>query len=232
MNFDAIAHDLKTPLTAVLGSAHLIRTENLTPNARRLLGVIEAQVERMTALIDSYLGRDNALEETPQADAGEILRETTVGLDPLLKTAGVSLEVQIEEQLPRCRCGRVPLQRVIANVLKNAIDATPAGGLVSCRVGSGGMRNVLLEIRDTGSGMQAHILARAFEPGFTTKAGHTGHGLGLAICRDVVRSHGGEISISSRPGWGTRVFITLPASQPPESSPSPLEGCAGRDDPA
>jgi signal transduction histidine kinase len=210
MNFDAIAHDLKTPLTAVLGSARLIRTENLTPNARRLLGVIEAQVQRMTVLIDSYLGGDNTREEPAQADAGEILLETALDLDPLLNAAGVSLDVQVEEHLPPCRCGRVPLQRVIANLLKNAIDATPADGLITCRIASGGPTDILMEIRDTGSGMPPQIVARVFEPGFTTKPAHAGHGLGLAICRDLVRSHGGEISISSRPGWGTRVVITLP----------------------
>jgi signal transduction histidine kinase len=232
MNFDAIAHDLKTPLTTVLGSAYLIRTENLTPNAHRLLGVIEAQVQRMTTLIDSYLGGGNTHEETSQADAGEILREMSLDLDPLVRLTRASLEVHIEDGVPPCRCGRVPLQRVIANVLKNAIDATPAGGVISCRVGTGGATEVLIEIRDTGKGMTADVLARVFEPGFTTKPVHAGHGLGLAICRDLVRSHGGDISISSRLGSGTRVFITLPASPASLSSPMGFDGCGGADDPA
>jgi signal transduction histidine kinase len=218
MNFEAIAHDLKTPLTAVLGSARLIATEDLSPDARRLLAVIEAQVERMALLIDSYLVDPTGLDAITDESAGEILLEVTREIEPLVQRAGVIISVAIDDGVPRCRCARLALHRAILNVIKNAIDATPGSGTIACRVRGGTAHDVSIQIADSGIGMAENVLARAFEPGFTTKARHNGHGLGLAICKELLGRQGGSIAISSRPGHGTRVVMTLPAVTPASDS--------------
>jgi two-component system NtrC family sensor kinase len=87
----------------------------------------------------------------------------------------------------------------------------PNAGLITCRLGSRSGCEIFIEISDTGIGMAPPVLARAFDAGFTTKAAHAGHGLGLAISRELVRRQGGDISISSDLGRGTRVVVTLPA---------------------
>jgi signal transduction histidine kinase len=104
------------------------------------------------------------------------------------------------------------LHRVVLNVVRNAIDATAPGGTIECRVGAGGPDQVFIEIRDSGGGIPIAAQEHLFERGFTTKKGRDGHGLGLAICRELLHNHGGAIRISSRPREGTRVLITLPAA--------------------
>jgi signal transduction histidine kinase len=212
MNFDSIAHDLKTPLATLLGTARLMGTENLSPDARRRLAVIEAQVRRMSLLIDSYLVGGDDTETIGEEDAAGIVVEATRELEPLFERAGIALCLQFEQDIPRCRCARAALHRVVVNLVKNAIDAMPNGGSITCRMGTSSGRDVFIEVSDNGIGMPAAVLARAFEVGFTTKAADDGHGLGLAISRELVRGQGGDISISSEPGRGTRVVVTLPAA--------------------
>ena len=209
MNFDAIAHDLKTPLATVLGTARLIGAENLSAEARRRLTVIEVQVHRMSVLID-YLLAGTTGEIITEDHAGDILREATRDLEPLLQRAGLTLTLREDEDVPSCRCARTALHRVIVNLLKNAIDATPSGGTISCHVGPADTHQVAIEISDTGTGMPASVLDRAFDRGFTTKARQDGHGLGLAIARELLSEQGGAIAISSQPGCGTCVTLTLP----------------------
>jgi signal transduction histidine kinase len=96
----------------------------------------------------------------------------------------------------------------------NAIEAMPDGGEVDIRAErrfDDGRLVVLLTVHDTGSGMDAEHAARVFEPFVTTKPPGAGTGLGLTICRDIVKAHGGSIAVESQPGKGTTFRVTLPA---------------------
>jgi signal transduction histidine kinase len=102
------------------------------------------------------------------------------------------------------------LIQVVLNLLLNALDAMPQGGALRIEVGAAAGQ-VALRVRDGGVGMDRGVLARAFEPLFTTKEPGRGTGLGLSISRDIVRAAGGEIELHSAPGRGTTAVVTLPA---------------------
>lgn len=106
---------------------------------------------------------------------------------------------------------RAQLERVILNLVSNARDAMPRGGVLCVRLGiarGSPAARVWLTVRDSGAGMDSATLARVFAPGFTTRP--HGSGLGLAICAEIVRQHGGSIRLASAPGQGTTVTIDLP----------------------
>ncbi len=123
----------------------------------------------------------------------------TSGLDPAVRPA---------------RADRTSLERIVVNLLMNATQAMPRGGVVRVETASDG-GYVRLRIRDTGAGMAADVAARAFEPYFTTRP--TGTGLGLATVRDLVTRAGGQVDLRSTPGVGTTVSVMLPADRWPSA---------------
>jgi signal transduction histidine kinase len=132
--------------------------------------------------------------------------------------AGRRLELEADsEGLPTRVIGDPrDLEQVFVNLLANARDASPEGGIVSCRLERRG-ENVRVTVADRGPGLSAAAAERAFQPFFTTKKSG-GTGLGLAISRDIIQKHGGTIALSPRAGGGTEACVELPLV--PEGSPS------------
>jgi signal transduction histidine kinase len=159
-------------------------------------------------------------QREPERTATEPV-SVTEGLRPLLqhfaRSRGVTLAVSIPRDLPRVLVDPGHLQQVLINLLTNAIEATPAGGRVEvtgAHRDDDGRPGVAVEVRDTGSGIPEDVLPRIFDPFFSTKPVREGAGLGLAICRDLVRSNGSEIQVASRPGEGTTFTVWLPEARP------------------
>ena len=128
----------------------------------------------------------------------------------------VSLSTDLPPDLPRLRLDPVLIQRAITNIIENALHAMPDAGTLSIGV-LRGVGELRLVIRDTGVGLEPDVLARIFEPYFSTRI--TGTGLGMAIARRNVELNGGSIAVTSERGRGTAVTITLPA--PDASDPAP-----------
>jgi hypothetical protein len=135
----------------------------------------------------------------------------------------VRLSVKLHDAMPRIRADEGRLSQALITLLMNALDATPAGGDVILETNVPGPDSVGLAVSDTGTGIAPENLDRIFNPFFTTKPVGKGTGLGLAICHGVVTSHGGEISVESTLGAGTRFFIQLPLSSRAETE-SPRAG--------
>lgn len=144
-------------------------------------------------------------------------REAAAMLQPLLG-APVSLALRLAEGLPVVPCSQGQVVEIITNLVVNARDAMPSGGLVTVTTrlaeppGTGAGEIVELLIQDTGVGMSADTLARIWDPFFTTKRPGVGTGLGLSLVRDIVQEAGGTIALASTPGCGTEVRVRLPAS--------------------
>jgi signal transduction histidine kinase len=114
------------------------------------------------------------------------------------------------------------VRQAVLNLALNAIQAMPAGGTLRLRLGreaSGGRPMAVLEVADTGPGIDREVRARMFEPFFTTKA--TGTGLGLAVVRRIVQSHQGDLVVTSEEGKGTVVRLRLPLEPEPRPAVSP-----------
>jgi signal transduction histidine kinase len=214
-----VMHDLRNPLTAVLGYVSLL-SEELRGSRERLgerwqetaeyLATIEKSVQRCKDLTDMWLGKGKRPAATrTSVGLRELLDEVGRDARPLADRRRVALSVACEGAEPRVMADRLQLFRSLQNVVVNAVEAAPAEtGKVDmrCRV-AGDHAEVV--VRDNGPGMTPEQQQRLFEPFFTTK-GAGGTGLGLLITREVVEEHGGSIAVDSGSGRGTVVTIRLP----------------------
>jgi len=158
--------------------------------------------------------------------AGELVREAVEGAAPpgggadlnalaagqagvLRRTHGTRVRVQPFRESLRVRIAPAELRRVLDNLLLNAAEAAGTEGEVVVRISRRPDDRALLEVRDTGRGMDAPTLARIFEPGFTTRPG-VGKGLGLKVVKDLVEKCGGDVRVTSSRGLGTSVRVLLP----------------------
>jgi PAS domain S-box-containing protein len=221
-----IAHDFNNLLTVVLGNAELLRVRARSDSDRALVqDVIDAagRAANLTSQMLAYAGRAQLGPRTA-IDLGTLLTELRALLDASLsKKARVSVEVADGSIVFG---SRATLTQVLMNLLTNASDALADepgtiyirtqhvsdpgprfGRALGARVSRGNW--LLLEVRDSGAGMDAATQARIFEPFFTTKA--TGHGLGLAAAVGIVASHGGAILVESEAGRGSAFSVLFPA---------------------
>jgi signal transduction histidine kinase len=130
----------------------------------------------------------------------------------------ISPEVHLDEALPVIQADSTLLHRALENLVLNAMDAMPAGGVLMLRTAHQD-GNVQLEVSDTGAGLTPEECERLFTPYYTTK--QHGTGLGLAIVQSVISDHGGRIVVESESGVGTTFYITLPAKPPQHPANAP-----------
>ena len=212
-----IAHELGTPLNSVLGYTQLLAQEDLSEGARRRLTIIETQVQRMGEIIQHYLSNTRGTRRKSAINANELVGETLVLFSPMFQQHELQVSTHLADSLPLIRGDGASLQRVLTNVLDNAVDASKKGGLLtistSARSFNGKGPGVIIEVQDTGVGIPAELLPRIFDLFVTTKPSGKGTGLGLVVCQEIVKAHGGTIDIQSQIGIGTTVQIFLPNDQ-------------------
>ncbi|MGH2839453.1 MAG: sensor histidine kinase [Solirubrobacteraceae bacterium] len=216
----AVSHDLRTPVTALRLLADAVDDEIGDPETRReyvrRLGV---HVRALGALIDDLfeLTRIEAGEVAwtmRQVDMDELVEETVAAMLPAARADGVEVRAEIDPALVLARANPERIQRVLFNLIQNAIRHTPADGSVTVRAAIAG-ESVEIEVADTGEGIAAGDRDRVFEP-FTQGADRAARtdgsaGLGLAISRAIVEAHGGRIWIADVEGeLGARVRFSLP----------------------
>jgi len=215
VDFDVVAHDLRSPLNVMLVQVRLLAVEGLSDAGRRRLGVLEEQMHRMLRLLDTHAGREPHLMSPAPVDVGVMLRSVVSELEALLERRGIEIRLASTGSLPRVPGDRDLLHRVLLNVLINAAEAmSNAGAIVIAtrteRAPNSSAGTLRIEVADTGSGMAPETLAHAFDHGFTTKSATEVRGFGLGICREILEMHGGEIHLTSVVGQGTTVSLALP----------------------
>jgi signal transduction histidine kinase len=217
-----VAHDLGTPLNSVLGYAQLLAQEDLPERARRRLTIIEAQIHRMGEIIQNYLSYARANPQRVRINVNELVRDTVLLLQPVFKQRSVSVTTQLDESLPAIYGDSNSIQRVLINLLDNAVDACDVGGRVMIGIHKQNGSNhkeqgVTIIVADTGAGIPPEMLPQVFDLFVTTKAPGKGTGLGLVICQEIVKAHGGTIDITSERGTGTQVMVFLPVNPIPDT---------------
>jgi signal transduction histidine kinase len=205
-----VAHDLNNYLTAIVGYAEFVR-EQLPPEARGDADELLATTDRVGELVRRLVlfSRPGDLPEAGAVDGGDVLRGIE-GVVRALAGDGVQVEIDVAPGLRPVSADRGQLERVVVNLAVNARDAMPRGGTLSIRARpeEGGL---VLEVADTGVGMDEVTRAHALEPFFTTK-GSKGTGLGLSTVYGIINRYGGRVQLHSRQGEGTRVAVWLPAA--------------------
>jgi signal transduction histidine kinase len=220
-----VTHEVRNPLSSIALNAELLEEElagpdgTPSPEGRRLLLAIGAEVDRLTAITEEYL-RFARLPRPHRADAdlAEIARGVLEFARGDLATAGVALETRLEATPLEADADQ--LRQVLLNLLRNALEASVGGGrvLVETVVRPGPPAGVELRVTDAGAGMSDEVAARLFEPFFTTK--DRGTGLGLALTQQIVLDHGGTIRAERVPAGGTAFVVWLPVA-PPKQAPTP-----------
>ena len=212
---DQMAHDLQNPLAAAKGATQFIRGELARGRAlgesAEFLELMEQQIDRMTRIIADYRRLGRAEPRWHRINLNELVR-SVLSLHSFVP-GGAEIRTELADGLPTSSGDPDLLSVALENLLRNAADATATnGGAIVVRTGVvkriGFRRSLLLSVEDSGVGMNAQQLDRAFDLFFTTKA--TGSGLGLAYVRRVVVAHRGHVTLSGRVGAGTTVNIYLP----------------------
>ncbi|HEY4596424.1 MAG TPA: ATP-binding protein [Thermoanaerobaculia bacterium] len=215
-----VSHELKTPLAAIRGYAETLRDGALDepPTARRFTDRILSQCRRLQELLDDLLilsrleGLDAALDREP-VDLDAVARRAVELLTPAAREKRVEIELQEEEEVPAVQGDAVNLERLLLNLLDNAIKYNRPDGKITVRVGRYGS-DALLEVSDTGIGIPAEAIPRIFERFYRVDKGRAreegGTGLGLAIVKHIAQAHGGQVDVESRMGRGSTFRVRLP----------------------
>lgn len=213
-----ISHELRNPLTAILGHIDLLlEREDLPEAARGQLMVVERAGGRMQRLIDDALltPSERRDESGVDFDLADIARASLEGFSPAADSAGVAVTAELDDRLGACG-DAFRLRQVVDNVVGNAIKYAQRGGRVSVRGFRPTPGEVALIISDTGIGISEQDLPRIFEREFRTELarerGIPGTGLGLSISREIVVAAGGRFEVQSELGQGTEVTVALPAA--------------------
>lgn len=214
----SVSHDLRTPLTGIVGAASSLvdGAEALPPDARRELaaGIVE-EGERLNRLVTNMLN-------ATRLDAGGIrLQREWTSLEDLLAPAiarlsgalaSHALTIELPGELPLLHVDAVMMEQAFGNLLENAAKHTPPGTALALRASQQGDR-LLVSLTDEGPGLPPGAEQRVFEKFWG--AGERGAGLGLSIVKGVVEAHGGSVTATTRPEGGARFDVELPIAAPP-----------------
>ncbi len=204
-----LAHEIRNPLASIAGAAGLLmRAHGSAEDSVECLEIIRVESHRLNRLLSSFLefARPRNLKLQPTEMAS--LAESVMSLAAHNAAAGkVELRHSIDADLPEILCDPELLKQVLLNLVLNAVQASPVGGVVEMR-GWREASQLIVEVRDQGRGIPEHLMERIFEPFFTTR--ENGTGLGLAIAAKIVDQHQGSLSSAGQFADGAVLRVTLP----------------------
>lgn len=209
-----IAHEVNNPLGIIKNYLHLLKSDGEeAPDRGEHLGVVSEEVDRIAEIVRRLL--DFHRPATPGKHDLNLWRVIVECLNLLGKsqeTRRVHIALPDERPAVRVHANTEEMKQVFLNLFMNALDAMPEGGTLSVRV-IRRRRSVLVQVADTGSGIDAADLPKLFEPFFTTKAEGQGTGLGLYVCYGIIQRHGGRIVARNLADGGTVFTVRLPIGE-------------------
>jgi two-component system NtrC family sensor kinase len=206
-----VAHEVNTPITGISSYTQMLLKETSAEDARKpLLEKIEKQTFRAAEIVNGLLNfaRLNGSEYT-DLNLNRLIRESLSLLDHQLQLNHVEVKCSLDDSLPEIYGNEGKLQQVFVNLFLNARDAMPSGGTLKIETARNDTM-VVVDIRDSGSGISSENIRRIYDPFFTTKNTGKGTGLGLAVTYGIIQEHGGRIFVDSAPAGGTHFRLKLP----------------------
>jgi signal transduction histidine kinase len=206
-----LAHELRNPLDGALRFINLTLADHHPEERRRRYLMASKQgLERLTGIVNSLTGLSRSIRAADEeVQVNDLLRQAIVLQEGKAEQRGIGVEPDLEDGLPPVQ-GGAGLFQVFTNLVSNAYDAMEAGGgtlrVSSRREGDA----IVVQVSDTGCGMDPEAMARLFVPFFTTKPPGKGMGLGLGVCREILGRLHGRIEAASTPGKGTTFTVTVP----------------------
>ncbi len=217
-----ISHDLRTPLAAVLASIQMLEAlltageENLSDRSRNLLSISQTNIQRLLGLVNEILDAEKLsagklVMDFAMCDIAEVVKTSIESVQGFAEQEEITLDWHADKVLLRADSGR--LVQAVVNLLSNAVKFSPKGSTVKVTAHHDD-KYVVIKITDQGPGIPAkhktHIFERFQQLGVAS--GLPGTGLGLVICRDIVKAHNGEVGFESQAGKGSTFWIQLPTA--------------------
>jgi PAS domain S-box-containing protein len=223
-----VAHEIRTPLAAALGTLGLLADSGLAPPQRRLVDTALACGQAMRTTLEDILDLSRAeagrlVLADVAFDPRRVLEEVAATLAPAASAKGLALSAAADPSVPAAiRGDPARLRQVLLNLADNAVTATSAGG-VAMRLSARDGR-LAAEVTDTGPGIPPALRRRLFRRHVQGEGAERGAGLGLTICRRLVRLMGGRIRLDAAPGGGARFTVELPLIPAEAADPAPARG--------
>jgi signal transduction histidine kinase len=222
--YHVLSHELKTPLTVIMGYLAIVLdglAGSLTEQQQQYLSIAKVSCDQIALalndLLDATRLETGKLTIVPHPMAiDEVVAQVVASMLPAAHRKGIHVQHIIAPNLPDVLIDGKRMIQVLSNLLSNALKFTPEGGDIEVRVTRDPQRlaGVLVSVKDTGRGIEPeqcrYIFDRLYQVRREDAEGHGGLGLGLYICRELVRLHGGEIWVESMPGQGSTFFFTVP----------------------
>jgi len=204
-----VGHDLRNPLQGIMGSIYILKKRlgpTMDNKAREAIDLIERDVEHSNRIISDLLDYSREIKLEPgETTPGSLIKNALTHIGREIPSNIRLLDLAKDE--PEMIADSAKMQRVIVNLVNNAIDAMPQGGTLTAS-SSTENGSVGISVADTGTGMTEEVIQKLWIPLFTTK--HKGMGLGLSICKRIVEAHSGSISVQSALGKGSTFTVKLP----------------------
>ncbi|MCW8274325.1 PAS domain-containing protein [Pseudomonas sp. PCH199] len=210
------SHELRTPVTGMHMAFGLFRERaHFAADSREadLLDTVNEEMQRLMQLINDLLNfsrYQNGLQKLTLAPCSieDLLEQAQIRFSSVAEERGIKLLVEVQGPLPRLQADQPQLDRVLDNLIDNALRHTAAGGLIRLQARRHGDR-VIISVEDNGEGIAYGQQGRIFEPFVQVGRKKGGAGLGLALCKEIVQLHGGRMGVYSRPGQGTQFYMAL-----------------------
>lgn len=211
-----IAHEVRNPLNAIAGAVHYLSAEySGDATMRKFTDLIRRQTMRLNQVASDILNaaRPMSLNRT-NVNLNAVLWQALAPLRESIARQGITVQDDCSRAIPSIRADEFQIEQALHNILRNAVEAMPRGGVLGIAVRPAPAEGWLdVVVQDTGPGIPEEDRERIFQSFYTTKSGGTG--LGLAIVQGVMKNHGGEISLEHPSGGGARVIVRLPVRAAP-----------------
>jgi two-component system, NtrC family, sensor histidine kinase HydH len=206
----AVAHSIRNPLASIRSSAELIHDDSDVAT-KEAAGDIIAEVDRVETWVRDLLQYANPKSEKIKNEClNAIIKASLAGYERELEKHNITTSLKLSENIPPIQGNAPLLQQVMNNLISNAMEAMPSGGMLSITTETATGANVQVSVSDDGVGIPKEHLAGVFKPFYTSKP--KGLGLGLPLVKRIVERHGGKVNIDSQPWHGTTILLSFPVS--------------------
>jgi len=206
-----VAHEINEPLGSILGFAQLAGKYPEVPDQvkRDLEKIVNSSLHAREIVKKLMVFSRQVSVEKKQVSLNQIVEDSVYYFKSRCLKEGIDLDISLEPDMPEIIADPIQINQVIVNIVVNAMQAMPNGGLLNLQTRFSN-NTIMLIIKDTGQGMNKDVLQEIFHPFYTTKGAEEGLGLGLSVVDGIIKSHNGEIEVKSEPGKGTEFIIKLP----------------------
>ncbi|KPL08870.1 MAG: hypothetical protein AMS23_00715 [Bacteroides sp. SM1_62] len=216
-----LAHEINEPLGSILGFAQLAGKYPGVPDQvkRDLEKIVRSSLHAREIVKKMTLFSRQVTAQKKQIDINQVIEDSLYFYKSRCQKEGIKLDIKLQPDLPFIIADPVHINQVVVNIVVNAMQAMPHGGVLNIKTLTSA-DEIMLIIKDTGVGMKEEVMEQIFYPFFTTKKAGQGLGLGLSVVHGIITAHGGSISVISEPGKGTEFKISLPINLPAASNTS------------